>query len=272
MPRHPAAIPGRLDDAGDGLLKASSALGRTVLRTEVTDVLDDFKRLTTDEAKARFADHFLSRTAHVMDEIWPTFYELLKRIEDGELYKKPEYLGGDRTFGSFKEYFEQRVGRPYETWAELESTYRFAQRFAPDLLKKAFNLAKGAKERATQAARAIAEAVKEELKINKGPGRLTDQERSNNHIMMITDGKATGYATSAVYLTRRIARDRPDILERMASGEYRSIRAAALDAGIAPDTQSVRMDDADSAAQTLRKHMSPGVLAELIAILTSKEN
>jgi hypothetical protein len=34
------------------------------------------------------------------------------------------------------------------------------------------------------------------------------------------------------YLTARIARDRPDILERMKAGEYKSVRAAAIDAGI----------------------------------------
>jgi hypothetical protein len=32
----------------------------------------------------------------------------------------------------------------------------------------------------------------------------------------------------ADYLTRRIARDRPDILDRMKAGEYPSVRAAAL--------------------------------------------
>jgi len=32
-------------------------------------------------------------------------------------------------------------------------------------------------------------------------------------------------------LARRIARDRPDVLERMKAGEYKSVRAAARDAG-----------------------------------------
>jgi len=40
------------------------------------------------------------------------------------------------------------------------------------------------------------------------------------------------HGTSADYLARRIARDRPDILERMKAGEYRSVRSAAKDAGI----------------------------------------
>jgi hypothetical protein len=37
---------------------------------------------------------------------------------------------------------------------------------------------------------------------------------------------------NAAYLTARIARDRPDILEDMKQGKYKSVRAAAIDAGI----------------------------------------
>lgn len=40
------------------------------------------------------------------------------------------------------------------------------------------------------------------------------------------------WGTNPEYLTARIARDRPDIHERMKAGEYKSVRAAAKDAGI----------------------------------------
>lgn len=36
------------------------------------------------------------------------------------------------------------------------------------------------------------------------------------------------FGTNASYLTSRIARDRPDILERMKAGEFTSVRKAAL--------------------------------------------
>ena len=39
----------------------------------------------------------------------------------------------------------------------------------------------------------------------------------------------------ADYPTRRIARDFPEILERMKSGEFRSVRAAVKEAGIVKD-------------------------------------
>lgn len=70
---------------------------------------------------------------------------------------------------------------------------------------------------------------------------------------------------------RRIARDRPDILDRACAGEFPSARAAALEAGVAPRTQSVRMDDPESAARTLRKHMPRESLLRLIELLTKED-
>lgn len=267
-PRSKAATQPRLPQgAGDGLLKASAALGRTALRPEVTDVLDDFKRLTTDEAKARFADHFLTRTAHVMDEIWPTFYELLKRVEDGELYRNPECLGTDRAFDSFREYFECRVGRPFEVWAEMESTYHYAEKYAPDLLKKAFAVARNAREHVTHRAQALAQVIKDGLTINSKDGRPRGGENLNS--IKVTEGGAIG--GNSAYLMRRIARDRPDILDRACAGEFPSAHAAAIEAGIAPRTQTIRIDDPESVARTLRKHMPREALRRLAELLAAED-
>jgi hypothetical protein len=49
---------------------------------------------------------------------------------------------------------------------------------------------------------------------------------NNNYNYGLTQG------TSADYLTARIARDNPEVLEGMKQGKYRSVRAAAIDAGI----------------------------------------
>lgn len=45
---------------------------------------------------------------------------------------------------------------------------------------------------------------------------------------------------SADYLTARIARDHPEILEDMKQGKYRSVRAAAIDAGIVDPEKTKR--------------------------------
>ena len=45
--------------------------------------------------------------------------------------------------------------------------------------------------------------------------------------------------TRSDYLVARIARDRPDILERMKAGEFASVREAAREAGIIKDVSLV---------------------------------
>jgi hypothetical protein len=57
----------------------------------------------------------------------------------------------------------------------------------------------------------------------------------------------------------------------MAAGEFPSVRAAAVEAGIAPHIQSVRMDDPDSAARTLRRHMPREALVRLAELLIKEE-
>lgn len=52
----------------------------------------------------------------------------------------------------------------------------------------------------------------------------------NAKVVSVSSGGRT-----ADYLTARIARDRPDVLDRMKAGEFRSVRAAAIEAGIVPD-------------------------------------
>ncbi len=49
-------------------------------------------------------------------------------------------------------------------------------------------------------------------------------------------------SSDAEYLTRRIARDNPELLERMKAGEFKSVRAAAIEAGIVKPRLSVPGD------------------------------
>lgn len=48
----------------------------------------------------------------------------------------------------------------------------------------------------------------------------------------VDDVNSTQGGNSAQYLVRRLKRDRPDLVERLAKGEIRSARAAAIEAGI----------------------------------------
>jgi DNA adenine methylase len=89
----------------------------------------------------------------------------------------------------------------------------------------------------------IRRAVREELLIV--PKRKTIQRRAENPIGLAQHGEIgngrsrvdiinskTKGGTDPEYLTARIARDHPDILDRMKAGEYASVRRAAIDAGI----------------------------------------
>src|SRR5215471_12460687 len=51
------------------------------------------------------------------------------------------------------------------------------------------------------------------------------------------------YGNSNVYLTRRIARDRPDILARMTAGEFTSVRDAAPEERLAIREQLATEDE-----------------------------
>jgi len=59
----------------------------------------------------------------------------------------------------------------------------------------------------------------------------------------------------AEYLAARIARDRPDILERMKAGEFSSVRQAAKEAGIVNERLSVPADPV-RAAQYLKRRFT----------------
>jgi hypothetical protein len=66
-----------------------------------------------------------------------------------------------------------------------------------------------------------------EAKPLAGHGNQEGENNSRNR-----DSDATSVGRGADYLTARIARDRPDVLERMKAGEFPSVRAAAIAAGI----------------------------------------
>jgi len=71
----------------------------------------------------------------------------------------------------------------------------------------------------------------------KGHNQYSPEELLSNN----NSYKINRQGTSADYLARRIARDRPDILERMKAGDYKSVRAAARDADIKVDATPLQL-------------------------------
>lgn len=98
-----------------------------------------------------------------------------------------------------------------------------------------------AKKLQTEAERIETEVVRraQEVKPLADVGR---PEKGSNNYDFPDDSRG------ADYLTARIARDRPDILEDMKTGKYRSVRQAAIEAGIVQPRQRYSLPDDPQAA------------------------
>lgn len=79
-----------------------------------------------------------------------------------------------------------------------------------------------------------------------------------------TSSKDRGQA----YLLRRLARDAPEILDRVKAGEFKSARAAAIEAGIIKPVPTVRLvDDPARVAKMIQKHWRQDQITNLIEAL-----
>ena len=257
-----------------GKLAAAVALSRTVLSDEVQEVLADYRRLEDDDQRALYANHFVSRTAGVMDEIWPTFYELLKLIEDNELYRKPLYVGQGQqvAFESFQEYFEARVGKPFVTWAQLESTYQYAHKFMPELLAGSYKNAQEKKAAAAQATDAADVASDRPAGGNNNPtgrNQYSTEEAEDNVDNIHVDQRPSGTSESAAL--RRLRKDRPDLHAQVLSGEV-SAHAASVEAGFRPKRFTVpNANNPASIVSTLRRQLDPETLAMVTKLLAEED-
>lgn len=69
-------------------------------------------------------------------------------------------------------------------------------------------------------------------------------------------------------ILRRLARDAPEILERVKAGEFRSARAAAIEAGIIKPVPTVRLTaDIPAVATRICQHLTPEQLDQLVSAL-----
>jgi hypothetical protein len=74
-------------------------------------------------------------------------------------------------------------------------------------------------------------------------------------------------STNTTYLAARIKRDRPDIAERIQAGEFRSIHAAAIAAGIAKPTITIR-PTVEGFTKAIKKRLTPEQIKELVQNLS----
>jgi hypothetical protein len=97
------------------------------------------------------------------------------------------------------------------------------------------------------------------------PGQIGNGRGDGSRVYNV-NSKDSGNTQS--YLLRRLARDAPDILERVKAGEFKSARAAAIEAGIIKPVPTVRIvEDLEKVAESLRKHLNSEQLSELLVLL-----
>jgi len=109
-----------------------------------------------------------------------------------------------------------------------------------------------------EAARRIQE-VEALAKHGNGPGRGNKRVDNVNSFSEVKGGN------KADYLAARIKRDRPDIAARVEAGEFRSMRAAAIEAGIVKPPCPVK------AAKRAVEKMDEGQLAEFEDWLAARD-
>jgi hypothetical protein len=259
----------RKDNSRPGLFDKGIAHGRGkatghlvgILDPEVSAVVDDFHRFTRPESRAAFAGTWLKIVAWRMDRTWPVIYELLSLVKEQEIYKDKETLRIGLCFETFQEFFENVIGKPFSTWAELEETYHFVKDNQPETFEHTCRGQSGAlpydAARETVKERAKDLAADPEVKPLAEHG---NQEGENNSRNRDANGKSvpTG-SNSATYLVRRLKRDAPDVAKALARGEYKSVRQAAIAAGI------VKVPTPLEAVQRAIARLSPEDRAKLAA-------
>ncbi|GEM_PF-2373012 len=101
----------------------------------VTYVFNRFYALNTDEARAAFADKWIGLCAQSLDTAWVVCYQLLNVIKGKEMYKLPHWMEGNKTYDSFKDYFQHRFKLPFDKWLKLEISHQFVVETCPDILE-----------------------------------------------------------------------------------------------------------------------------------------
>lgn len=114
-------------------------------------------------------------------------------------------------------------------------------------------------------------AIAESLGVTRGRVAqvLSDSSVSNSDNITITNTpKTTGRGTSREYLQRRLKAAAPELLDEIGEGKrFRSVRAAAIEAGIVPQVKTIRISEKTTGrdlAQKLKQELSPEAWEALI--------
>lgn len=235
-PEPPRVGAGIMDAAANAAIVVGAKDRSDPLARSIADTLEDFGRLTTDEAKAGFANQWVGGMHQYLSHTWRAVYELGRIVKERELYKHARFMGGV-TFPTFEAWWEQRTGKAMREFAELEKTHRFAE--SAGLLRLSY-------EDATAARQAVVDStpvVAEHGGAREGAGRPGHEAepkipRGNqgDNVTLISSESPRG--NKVPYLLGRIKREAQagsqvavTALKRYVDGEWTANRAA-IEAGV----------------------------------------
>lgn len=107
----------------------------------VSYVFDRFQILNTDDGRAAFADKWIGLCAQSLSTALVVCYQLLSIIKEKEMYKISLWMEGNKSYDSFKDYFEGRFKQPFDNWLKLELTHKFIIENSPEFLEALSNIA-----------------------------------------------------------------------------------------------------------------------------------
>lgn len=144
-------------------------------------------------------------------------------------------------------------GKFFNTWREFcEDKFPFGLGYSPDALDALIAERKSAQQAAEEAKPLAAHGQRGKGQ-KRGSVRTSFKRGSNNE-----------------YYAARIARDHPEILDRMKSGEFKSVREAALAAGlIKPEFRCAR--EPEKVADGIRAKFSADEVKEIIRLLSQEK-
>jgi len=142
------------------------------------------------------------------------------------------------------------------TWTCPMDFYQWADDFMGQVFSMGAHLRRFIAEKDPQHAAALLEqsltaiekAKATMAKAQERSGRGGDR-RSDNARSKLQSNFDNKQGNSSGYLADRLKRDHPDIAARVANGEFKSIRAAALEAGIVKPMRSIPVDTPPEALQ-----------------------
>lgn len=170
--------------------------------------------------------------------------------------------------------------RPDQTiTTEIRCTEDAVERFIKPLLGETFNVASFMQRLVEQGPteEAIAK-VEEAITLRKhGGDRRSEvfqlQQQGGNRRQDQASDRSLKHGETAAYIRARLQRDHPELAEALERGEFRSARAAAIEAGIIKPVPTVRLTaDIPAVATRICQHLTPEQVHSLCEALLSISN